>query len=227
MNSALAQLKGDSISRVGRKAMNREPLLRTFKSGASSEMKEDLEIKQEATELVESLVEKDEYSAMLPEITTELMNYMPMFVRSLDWELISPLLVMAYICREVDENLRTFWDEFRSLLMKMYELFTPKNRAKILKWLPQLLDEDEFKTFVCEKVHGMYFCTYDEHVVITRHFMNIVNEDRLITSLKRNLDETGEIDMFWSELRDRYGEEESDVGMWIRRIDEILDEEET
>ena len=100
--------------------------------------------------------------------------------------------------------------------MKMYELFTPKNRAKILKWLPQLLDEDEFKTFVCEKVHGMYFCTYDEHVVITRHFMNIVNEDRLITSLKRNLDETGEIDMFWSELRDRYGEEESDVGMWIR-----------
>ena len=134
---------------------------------------------------------------------------------------------MAYICREVDENLRTFWDEFRSLLMKMYELFTPKNRAKILKWLPQLLDEDEFKTFVCEKVHGMYFCTYDEHVVITRHFMNIVNEDRLITSLKRNLDETGEIDMFWSELRDRYGEEESDVGMWIRRIDQILDEEET
>ena len=67
----------------------------------------------------------------------------------------------------------------------------------------------------------------DEHVVITRHFMNIVNEDRLITSLKRNLDETGEIDMFWSELRDRYGEEESDVGMWIRRIDQILDEEET
>ena len=57
--------------------------------------------------------------------------------------------------------------------------------------------------------------------------MNIVNEDRLITSLKRNLDETGEIDMFWSELRDRYGEEESDVGMWIRRIDQILDEEET